>query len=775
MTPSAATPQDGFIFNRPYLYPKQKAAIYEPKRFSLIEASTKAGKAQPLNALVYTPTGPKRMGDIREGDAILTPTGQSRVVGVYPQGRREVIRVTFSDGQVVEADADHLWEVHGFRRGPVIATTEDLQKWPTWKFRKAWVPDIKPAHFAHQPVPIDPYLLGVLIGDGGMSQSSVKLSNADDEIINAVRDVLPDGHELVYEGRCDWRVTAGSGAAQLREDGTHLRGVLERMGLGGKGSHDKFVPDAYRYNTEDVRRSVLQGILDTDGFVDKHGQPGIEQTSERLARDITELVQSLGGSVLTRLRPVNGYRAKDGRFVQCRPVWRQVIRVPDGREMFRLERKRSACRPKRKTGHRMFRSIEFARYDEAQCIQIADKRALYLTDGFIPTHNTVSCIVWLTEEAFAGRDGWNYWWVAPVSAQANIAFTRMRRSLGEDCRAYMNPPRIVLPNGAIIWFKSADKPDSLYGDDVHALVIDEASRVKRDAWHALRSVITATGGPARIIGNVKGRKNWFYELARKAEQGHPRMAFHKMTAIDAIEAGVLPEDEVRDAKEVLPEHVFNELYMAEAADDGGNPFGLANIQACTVDAMHEAPADVYGVDLAKSVDWTVVIGMTRLGHVVSLARWQHVPWEETIARILRIIGNKPTLVDSTGVGDPILELLQRRTDGYVGEDMAQVQGYHFTPRSKQQLMEGLAASLQSHGLVIPKGPITVELEEFEYRYRGKDGTMTGVTYSAPPGFHDDCVMALALADIHRLRAPKGLHIPDSVIQAVQMYGAGQRW
>lgn len=380
---------------------------------------------------------------------------------------------------------------------------------------------------------------------------------------------------------------------------------------------------------------------------------------------------------------------------------------------------------------------------------------------------TAACIVWMTEEAIQGKDGWNYWWVAPVSGQADIAFGRMRRALrDEPCRAYLAPRRIVLENGAIVWFKSADKPDSLYGDDVHAMVIDEASRVKRDAWYALRSVITATRARVRIIGNVKGRKNWFYEMARKAQAGHKRMGYHIMTAVDAIAAGVLAAEEVDDARSELPEHVFNELYMAKAADDGGNPFGQDNIDACTVAEMHKAPADVYGIDLAKSVDWTVVIGMTRLGHVVSFDRWQRVPWEVTYDRIVRIIGKKPTLIDSTGIGDPILETLQKMTDKRIGSDHAQVQGYKFNPASKQQLMEGLAVSLQSHGLVIPEGHITMELGVFEYEYKGKDGTFTGVRYSAPTGYHDDCVMALALADIHRARSKPTMEIPDGFVQNI---------
>jgi LAGLIDADG-like domain len=755
-------------YERPYLYPKQLAAIFDPRRYSIIEASTKAGKAQPLNSLVYTPTGPIRMGDVAVGDRVLTPAGSSRVIGVFPQGMREVLRVTFSDGQVVEADADHLWEVHGFKRGPVIATTEELQSWPAWKFKRAWVPEIAPTCFSSQPVPLDPYLVGVLIGDGGLTSESVMLSCADDEILASVALALPPGHALKHSSQYDWRISAGGNAAVLREDKTHIRGIIERLGLGGKGSHHKFVPKCYRYNSVDVRLAVLQGLFDTDGFVDKHGQPAIEQTSEELAKDITELVQSIGGSVLTRLRSMNGYRAKDGRFVACRPVYRQVVRMSDGEQLFRLTRKRLLCRPKRKTGHRMFRSIEFARHAETQCIKIDDPRALYLTDGMVPTHNTSGCIAWIVEQALNGRDGWNYWWVAPVSSQADIAFGRCRRSIPQEiATAHLTLKTITLVNGAVIWFKSGDKPDSLYGDDVHAAVVDEASRFKEDAWYAIRSTLTATEGPVRIIGNVKGRRNWFYNLARKAQMGDRVMGYHKIVAADAIAAGVISEEEVEDARLHMPEHVFRELYLAEPSDDEGNPFGLAAIQSCIAPLSAGAPT-VWGWDLAKSVDWTVGIALDAKGAVCRFERFQ-MPWPETTERIRRLVGAVPALVDSTGVGDPVLESLQRVREsdqlkfgrnehGRIKALGSRFEGYTFTSGSKQKLMEGLAVAIQSKAVTYPDGAIVLELNNFEFEY-----TRTGVRYGAPEGYTDDCVCALALAVIHRGHARQPMRLTQTTL------------
>jgi hypothetical protein len=365
------------------------------------------------------------------------------------------------------------------------------------------------------------------------------------------------------------------------------------------------------------------------------------------------------------------------------------------------------------------------------------KAARYaLIEASTKAGKTAGCIIWLFEEAFVrGGPGRNYWWVAPVYPQAKIAFRRLKRALDRTLyRANETELTVSLPNGAVLWFKSAEKADNLYGEDVHAAVIDEASRVREDAWIAVRSTLTATAGPVRIIGNVKGRRNWFYRMARRAEAGESGMAFARLTALDAVAGGVLAQSEIDDARRLLPEDVFRELYLAEASDDAGNPFGMTHIAAC-VAPLSADRAVVCGVDLAKSVDWSVVVGLDRAGTACGFARWQG-PWERTEREVLDLVGRTPTLIDSTGVGDPIVERLQKRRRNVFT-------GFHFSSASKQRIMEGLAAAIQNREVRFPDGPIRAELELFEYEY-----TRTGVRYTAPDGYHDDCVVALALAVEH---------------------------
>ncbi len=348
---------------------------------------------------------------------------------------------------------------------------------------------------------------------------------------------------------------------------------------------------------------------------------------------------------------------------------------------------------------------------------------------------TYGCILWMLHEAGKAKMG-EGWWVAPIFPQTAIAYRRMCKlleSVDKPKRFWktnMSDMSITLANGVVIRFKSGDNPDSLFGEDVFAAVIDEASRCKDDVYGAVRTTLTATNGRLRIIGNVKGRQNWAYQLARKVEGGLQDWHYAKITCYDAVKACVISEAEVDAARRELPNQVFRELYEGIPSDDGGNPFGLKAIADCILPMSMSEPV-VYGIDLAKSSDWTVCIGLDNDGAVCSFDRWQ-APWRDTTRRLESMVGSTVAIADSTGVGDPIVEQLQA--------SLPNVTGYKFTRQSKQQLMEGLAYSIQNGEVRFPDGVIRNELEVFTYEY-----SASGVKYTAPEGLHDDCVCSLALA------------------------------
>lgn len=360
-----------------------------------------------------------------------------------------------------------------------------------------------------------------------------------------------------------------------------------------------------------------------------------------------------------------------------------------------------------------------------------------ITEAATKVGKTASHVVWLFEQALQCKKGQSVWWVAPTITQAKIAYERMKVQISERGFFTFNETNrvITLITGAKIEFKTAEKPDNLYGDDVYAFVFDEFTRARETAWHALRSTITATGGKGKFIGNVKGSKNWGHKLAMRAKNDNDAdYQYFRITAYDAAEAGMMTKDgrpfieEIRAAKKDLPENVFKELYLAEATDEGSNPFGLRFIKDCT-QPLSTLPAICYGVDLAKSFDYTVEIGLDKIAQVSHFDRYQ-LDWRQTTARIKTL--NKPMAIDSTGVGDPIAE--------DVATVLPNVEMFKFTDLSRQQLLEGLAVAIQKRLISFPEGRITYELEQFEFVY-----TNGGVRYRAPEGEHDDCVMSLGLA------------------------------
>ena len=230
---------------------------------------------------------------------------------------------------------------------------------------------------------------------------------------------------------------------------------------------------------------------------------------------------------------------------------------------------------------------------------------------------TSGCIVWLFEQAISSygffhpdrsglgvvynvkdqidKTGFNYWWVAPVYSVAKIAYNRLKKYLRKNKRSYRQNEAelyIELPNNARIWFKSADKPDSLYGEDVHAAVIDEGSRMKEDSWTAVLSVLTATKGACKLIGNVKGDNNWFYKAARETEQkkpGRENWKYFKITADDAVRAGVLDPVVINEARGSLPEGIFLELFYGIPFTKGSDRFAYSFEKAKHVDSCSVEP------------------------------------------------------------------------------------------------------------------------------------------------------------------------------------------
>jgi phage FluMu gp28-like protein len=286
---------------------------------------------------------------------------------------------------------------------------------------------------------------------------------------------------------------------------------------------------------------------------------------------------------------------------------------------------------------------------------------------------------------------------------------------------------ISFPNDGSVMFFTGERLDNLRGRKFHLVIIDEASFIPNleDGWlNSIRPTLTDYKGRALFISTPKG-KNYFYSLFMKS--GESDWQSFKFTTYDNP---YIDTAEIDDARKQLPQAVFEQEYMANAMENASNPFGSNHINEC-VKPISTLPVAYYGIDLAKSYDWTVIIGLDTQGNVAHYQRFQK-DWLQTKQTILQLEKTKPIVIDSTGVGDAITEDLQKH--------FSAMHGFKYTASSKQQLMEALASAIHQKEIGFPDNEIKSELDVFEYQY-----TATGVRYNAPAGFHDDCVNALALA------------------------------
>ncbi len=375
------------------------------------------GRALCLDTPVLTPDGFRPIGSLTIGDLVIGSNGKpTPVIGVYPQGEKDLYRVTTQDGGSTLCTGDHLWAVatrDDRRRGKplrVLETREMIRDVRANHYHRYELPlHSAPVCFPYRPVPVDPYGLGLLLGDGSLAGNTTpSFTTADVELVWELQRVLP-GIQVKPRHRRQYllsQLTSPWQSTVLVEN--PLTGAARQLGLYGKRSTAKFVPELYLYNTAKVRLAVLQGLLDTDGGpVTQRGRTCRVQyttTSPRLRDDVIFLVRSLGGVAYTHARPALG-RAPG--LARGRPVYHRHdayiidIRLPAGIEPFRLTRKLEKYRAEGGGGRpmRFIESIEPAGTAEAVCISVAAADSLYTTEDFLLTHNTLNDSFIILDEA----------------------------------------------------------------------------------------------------------------------------------------------------------------------------------------------------------------------------------------------------------------------------------------------------------------------------------------------------------------------------------------
>lgn len=351
-----------------------------------------------------------------------------------------------------------------------------------------------------------------------------------------------------------------------------------------------------------------------------------------------------------------------------------------------------------------------------------------------------------------GLEGKRAWWVAPTYPVAQVAWRELRYASrqipGVDISE--SERRISYPTGGWVQVRSADNPDSLRGDGLDLVVIDEAAFVSEEAWsEALRPALADRRGKALIISTPKGR-NWFwraYQMGQDPSQGEWR-SWQAPTSSNPH----IARQELLDAKAGLPERVWRQEFMAEFLEDGGSVFRGVRPAATARTLTHAEPGRRYvmGVDWGKTDDFTVITVIDdESGEVVRVDRFNQIDYTVQRGRVVSMyeaFHPATVVVERNSIGEPLIEELVRSG--------LPVQPFTTTNASKSLVIDALALAFERGDIKIPADPVLLaELEAFEME-RLPGGSFR---FAAPAGLHDDTVMSLAFA----WHAHDGTGVPHS--------------
>ena len=522
-----------------------RGLIEPPYRVS-VDSGHGIGKAQPVDTVIETPNGARRLGDILPGDFVFGRSGlPTRVLAVFPQGVRQQYRVTLDDGSSTLADANHLWVVRG-RQGrryhsqahdgwETLTTAEILTRGVTRpngvaRARQLELPHHAPVEYPSRSLPIPAYTLGAWLGDGGVGTG--RITSADPEMPDYLSQ---DGGEpvKVYMER--------SGAKSIRVPG--LSRQLRLLGILRTPTDQKSVPRCYLESSVGERLRLLQGLMDTDGTVGKNNSTATFcSTSRALVADVAWLVRSLGGKATLHKAIKQGwYRDTSGAKVICKKAYEVTVRLPD-LPLFRLVRKQSRVTAgEARYSTRWIASIVPEGTAEMVCIQVAATDQLYLTNDFIVTHNThgAACAVlwwyytrpqcWIISTAPTQRDVCDLLWT-----EVRLLRQRALRYLPDD----FQPAAPEMRSGPEHVAKGYTARDANSAQGRHRpnmlFIFDEKEGVTKPFWDGVKSMFRPGSGDAVLaIGNPLTTTSIAYQEHNATDvDGNPLWNRKKLSCLD---------------------------------------------------------------------------------------------------------------------------------------------------------------------------------------------------------------------------------------------------
>lgn len=371
------------------------------------------GKALPNYQGVLTPEGYKPIGEIQVGDLVASNDGKFYpVLGVYPQGKKPVYELKFTYGNKCRCSIDHIWTIsrdrkktfHNETLREILDKGIRVQDKETKDFYRYEIelPEVQPIEFEEKQLQIDPYLLGCLLGDGGIAGKELSFSTKDKFIVDKLNEILKRDWQMELRkvnslNNSDYKIAF---IGSTKNTATKFRGLpslrkaLEDLGVNTK-SVNKHIPKVYLFSSVEQRTELLNGLFDTDGYIDKRGCKNFTVSSEKLAMDFKFLAESLG--IVTSYKHITGvwYTVNGERHMACDAysldlhIQKSIGSLPRKLERHHINRE---GQPFRADVLKLL-SADYVKDEECTCIEVAAPNHLYITENCIPTHNTTTSLI----------------------------------------------------------------------------------------------------------------------------------------------------------------------------------------------------------------------------------------------------------------------------------------------------------------------------------------------------------------------------------------------
>lgn len=450
---------------------------------------------QPLDAKIATPNGWVTMGDIKPEDFIIGSDGKAKkVLNIFPKGEKEVFKVIFSDGSSTECCDDHLWyttALNESQRKSKLGSVKSLKEIrETLKVYKTQVnnhkiPLVKPVEFNESENIINPYIMGILLGDGTLTENySVYFTSSDEQIAENCQALLPSNVlckvKNTVKNSFNYSFIMKNNLNCIKREDNIFANEIKRLNLLGKKSGNKFIPQEYKFNSINNRLHLLQGLMDSDGFVSEDGSDvSYSTTSDQLAKDVQFIVQSLGG-----IAKINNKKSTYSYDNEIKTLHSKVVSISLPKDMcpFRLNRKINRFKSRKFDLNRMIVDVVSVGIKETKCILVDSEDHLYATDDFILTHNTM-------EEKLGP------WFQAIMDNFETLFSSKMTRGNGKnspydwkkDLQMLQEKGRIEME--AITYIRGRSIPNAI-------ILVDECQNLSKED---VKTILTRAGEGTKII------------------------------------------------------------------------------------------------------------------------------------------------------------------------------------------------------------------------------------------------------------------------------------